>query len=108
MAGWSWHVRQHRAAVPGSVVTRRIEEVAAFYGRRLALPGESPAEGRITVEEVRRLLSRHRVRWVVAGLLERAVYPEEGLSKLPELERLGILGVAYRNPGVTLYRVRTD
>ncbi len=108
VAGWSWHVRQHRAAVPGSVVTRRIEEVAAFYGRRLALPGESPAEGRITVEEVRRLLSRHRVRWVVAGLLERAVYPEEGLSKLPELERLGILGVAYRNPGVTLYRVRTD
>ncbi len=106
VAGWSWHVRQHRAAMPGTVVTKRIEDVAAFYGLRLALPGEPPAEGRIPLEEVRHLLARHGVRWVVAGLLERAVYPEEGLAKLPELERLGILEAAYRNPGVTLYRVR--
>lgn len=106
VAGWSWHVRQHRAAVPGTVVTKRIEDVAAFYSRRLALPGEPSAEGRISPGELRRFLARHRVRWVVAGLLERAVYPEEGLAKLPELERLGILEAAYRNPGVTLYRVR--
>ena len=70
------------------------------------LAGEEPAEGRISVEEIRRFLERHRVRWVVAGLLERAVYPEEGLAKLPELERLGVLETAFRNPGVTLYRVR--
>jgi len=108
VAGWSWHVRQHRSAVPGSVVTRRIDDIAAFYGRRLALPGAPPADGRISVEEVRRLLARYRVRWVVAGLLERAVYPEEGLSKLPDLERLGILETAYRNPGVTLYRVSAE
>ena len=107
-AGWSWHVRQHRASVPGDVVTKRIEEVAAFYCKRLSLPGEVPAEGFITVDEARRFLAHNRVRWVVAGLLERAVYPEEGLAKLPQLERLGILEVAYRNPGVTLYRVRVD
>ena len=57
---------------------------------------------------MRRFLARHRVRWVVAGLLERAVYPEEGLAKLADLERLGILEAAYRNPGVTLYRVRAE
>jgi YYY domain-containing protein len=108
VAGWSWHVRQHHAAAGGNVVTKRIEDVAAFYGQRLALPGEAPAKGRIPLGEVRRLLARHRVRWVVAGLLERAVYPEEGLAKLPELERLGILEAAYRNPGVTIYRVRTE
>ena len=87
-------------------MTRRIDDVAAFYGHRLAPAGEPPAEKRITVEEVRHLLARYHVRWVVAGLLERAAYPEEGLAKLPELERLGVLEAAYRNPGVTLYRIR--
>jgi YYY domain-containing protein len=106
VAGWSWHVRQHRAAVSGTIVTARIEEVASFYRRPLAPTGETSGEGRIGVDEVRRFLARHRVRWVVAGLLERAVYGDEGLAKLPELERLGILEAAYRNPGVTLYRVR--
>ncbi len=106
VAGWSWHVRQHRAAESGTAVTTRIEEVASFYGRPLAPDGEPFAEERVTVDEVRRFLSRHRVRWVVAGLLERAVYGDAGLAKLPVLERMGILETAYRNPGVTLYRVR--
>lgn len=106
VVGWSWHVRQHRAAVPGGVVERRIADVAAFYGDRLSVAGEPAGERRISVEEVRRFLVRHRVRWVVVGLLERAVYAEAGLEKLTELERLGILESAFRNPGVTLYRVR--
>jgi uncharacterized membrane protein len=80
--------------------------VGAFYRSRLAAPGEAPGEGRTTLEETRRFLERYRVRWVVAGLLERAVYGEEGLAKLPGLERLGLLEAAYRNAGVTLYRVR--
>lgn len=105
VVGWSWHVRQHRAAVPGAVVEKRIAEVEAFYRSRLAAPGEGPGEGRTTVADVRRLLSRHRVRWVVDGLLERAVYGEEGLAKLSELERLGLLERAYANPGLTLWRV---
>lgn len=106
VVGWSWHVRQHRAAVPGALVEKRIEDVTRFYRSRLAAPGEGPGEGRTTVEEARRFLARYRVRWVVAGLLERAVYGEEVLAKLSELERLGLLEAAYRNAGVTLYRVR--
>ncbi|MHB8798799.1 MAG: DUF2298 domain-containing protein [Thermoanaerobaculia bacterium] len=105
VVGWSWHVRQHRAAVPGSTVEKRIAEVDAFYRSRLAAPGEGEGEGRTTVEEVRRLLARHRVRWVVDGLLERAVYGEAGLAKLGELERLGLLERAYSNPGLILWRV---
>ncbi|HMM33244.1 MAG TPA: DUF2298 domain-containing protein, partial [Thermoanaerobaculia bacterium] len=108
VVGWSWHVRQHRAAVPGSVVEKRIAEVERFYRSRLAAPGEAASEGRATVEEVRRLLARYRVRWVVDGLLERAVYGEEGLAKLGELERLGLLERAYANPGLTLWRVLSD
>lgn len=108
VVGWSWHVRQHRAAVPGSVVEKRIAEVDAFYRSRLAAPGEAAGEGRMTVEELRRFLARHRVRWVVDGLLERAVYGEEGLEKLGELERFGLLERAYSNPGLTLWRVLPD
>jgi YYY domain-containing protein len=108
VVGWSWHVRQHRAAVPGSVVEKRIAEVDAFYRSRLAAPGEAAGEGRMTVEELRRFLARQRVRWVVDGLLERAVYGEEGLVKLGELERLGLLERAYANPGLTLWRVLPD
>ncbi len=108
VVGWSWHVRQHRAAVPGSVVEKRIAEVDAFYRSRLVAPGEAAGEGRTTVEELRRLLARHRVRWVVDGLLERAVYGDEGLAKLGELERFGLLERAYSNPGLTLWRVLPD
>ncbi|HRY42684.1 MAG TPA: DUF2298 domain-containing protein [Thermoanaerobaculia bacterium] len=108
VVGWSWHVRQHRAAVPGSVVEKRIAEVERLYRSRLAAPGEGTGEGRATVEEVRRLLARHRVRWIVDGLLERAVYGEEGLAKLGELERLGLLERAYASPGLTLWRVLPD
>lgn len=106
VVGWSWHVRQHRAAVPGTVVERRIAEVDAFYRSRLAAPDEGPGPGRITVVEARRFLERHRVRWVVSGLLERAVYGEEGLAKIPELERLDLLEKAWSNAGVTLWKVR--
>ncbi len=105
VVGWSWHVRQHRAAVPGSIVEKRIAEVDAFYRSRLAGPGEGTGEGKMTIEEARMFLSRHRVRWVVDGLLERVVYGEEGLAKLGELERLGLLERAYANPGLTLWRV---
>ncbi|HPA51889.1 MAG TPA: DUF2298 domain-containing protein [Thermoanaerobaculia bacterium] len=108
VVGWSWHVRQHLAVVPGSVVEKRIAEVERFYRSRLAAPGEGPGERRTTVADVRRLLSRHRVRWVVDGLPERAVYGEEGLAKLSELERLGLLERAYANPGLTLWRVLPD
>ena len=50
VVGWSWHVRQHRAAVPGSVVEKRIAEVERLYRSRLAAPGEGTGEGRATVE----------------------------------------------------------
>jgi hypothetical protein len=39
------------------------------------------------------------------GQLERIVYPAEGLAKLDRLVAEGVLDVAYRNDGVTIYRV---
>ncbi|MRS04712.1 hypothetical protein EG832_16070, partial [bacterium] len=29
--GWSWHTRQHNSLIDGSVITKRIDEVAEFY-----------------------------------------------------------------------------
>ena len=87
-----------------------LQEIHKSYAERHLLRGVSFA-----VEEGDRIAlvgpngcGKSTLLRIVAGLLERAVYPEEGLAKLPELERLGILEAAYRNPGVTLYRVRAE
>ena len=93
VAGWSWHTRQHRAAVPGDVVTRRAEAVAAFYA--------TPDEGEATA-----FLRRYGVRYIVAGPLEAWLSPPEGLAKLDRMAGKGVLSVAYRAGGVTLYEVR--
>ena len=92
VVGWSWHTRQHRAAVPGDLVVGRGEEVASFY----ATPSE---------EEASRFLRRYGVRYVVAGPLEALLSPAQGLAKLDRMAALGLLSVVYRADGVTLYEV---
>ncbi len=93
VAGWSWHTRQHRAGVPGGVVTRREEEVASFYATT-------------EDDEAIRFLRRYGVGYVVAGTLEARLTPPEGLAKFDRMAARGLLSIAYRAGGVTLYEVR--
>jgi len=53
-----------------------------------------------------KFLRKYQVGYVVLGPLERAYYRDSGgLGKFEEMAARGMLHVAYRNPGVTIYRV---
>ncbi|MGI5916970.1 MAG: DUF2298 domain-containing protein [Anaerolineae bacterium] len=51
------------------------------------------------------LLTRHRVRYIYVGSLERIVYPERGVAKFERLADAGRLSRVYRNEGVVIYEV---
>ncbi len=57
-----------------------------------------PARAQALIEEM-------GIDYVYVGELERIVYPPEGLEKLDRLVAEGVLAMAYRNDGVTIYRV---
>ena len=93
VVGWDWHQRQQRAATRAQFVTGRGNEITGFY--------TSPA-----IDRALAFLRKHDVRYVIVGPLERAYYkPSGGLEKFETMRRDGILTVAYRNPGVTVYQV---
>jgi uncharacterized membrane protein len=57
------------------------------------------------VGRARQLIDQLGIDYIYVGQLERIVYPPEGLAKLDRLVAEGVLAVAYRNDGVTIYRV---
>jgi uncharacterized membrane protein len=97
VVGWSWHLRQHNAVLPGWVVENRIADVAHFYN----------TESR---QETREFLERYGVDYVVVGDLERALYSAEGLAKFPQMVADGDLDLVYPQNGDTegtlIYAVR--
>src|SRR5690606_31463761 len=72
--GWTWHARQQRMALPGSVVARRVRDVRHFY--------DTPS-----ADEAWVIARRYDVRYVVVGRLEQAQYAAEGLAKFETDER---------------------
>lgn len=92
VVGWWWHQHQQRMALPYSVVSGREQDVAAFYSTRDTGLAQT-------------LLRRYTARYVVLGDLERAYYDPAGLPKFARLVSEGVLRVAYRNEGTTIYEV---
>jgi uncharacterized membrane protein len=92
VVGWNWHQRQQRALTPESWVTDRVRAVADFY----TLSDEQFAEA---------FIKKYQVRYIIVGVLERAIYPPEGLAKFEHLN--GVLwDEVYRNGQTVIYRVR--
>ncbi|WP_298003503.1 DUF2298 domain-containing protein [uncultured Anaerolinea sp.] len=92
VVGWNWHQRQQRALTPESWVTDRVRAVADFY----TLSDEQFAEA---------FIKKYQVRYIIVGVLERAIYPPEGLAKFERLN--GILwDEVYRNGQTVIYQVR--
>ncbi len=51
------------------------------------------------------IIRKLHVKYIYLGQIERGAYPR-GVEKFDALARSGKLGVVFRNPGVTIYRVR--
>lgn len=88
--GWDWHQRQQRSVVPGTMVTRRIEDIQQAYSTRNA-------------QQAYRIFEKYGVEYIVVGQLERAYFPG-GLDKWAQ-QRGVLWEPVYENPGVTIYRL---
>ena len=90
MIGWEWHQRQQRGVVPGSMVSKRVEDIQKAYSTR-------------DPREAQRILAKYGVDYVVVGQLERAYFPA-GIEKWDQQK--GVLWEqVYENPGVKIYRL---
>jgi YYY domain-containing protein len=99
IVGWNWHLRQHNAVLPGSVVEKRIEELNNFYNT-------------VDEDQAREFLDRYQADYIIVGDLERARYSPDGLKKLEQLAADGVLDIVYPEDGlageVTIYAVVRD
>jgi YYY domain-containing protein len=97
VVGWSWHLRQHNAVLPDSVVEKRIAAVADFYN--------TPSR-----QTAREFLERYGVDYVIVGDLERARYSAEGLEKFSQMVAEGDLDLVYppqaADGGTRIYAVQ--
>jgi YYY domain-containing protein len=90
--GWNWHQRQQRAVANPQDVWNRAGDVEAIYNSRVP-------------SIVEPLLGKYNVRYIVVGPMEQAYYDPVGLSKFERMVADGMLEVAFRNEGVTIYEV---
>jgi YYY domain-containing protein len=97
IVGWSWHLRQHNAVLPGSVVEKRIEDLNYFYNTS-------------DENEARDFLERYQPGYVIVGDLERARYSADGLAKFERMVDDGTLRIVFPEDGlpgeVTIYAVQ--
>lgn len=117
VVGWNYHTRQHRGIVSSEMVTRRVDEIQAFYCTptltggvadlaTLPEPCQKPVDyATIDYNWVLKFLHRYEVHYVIVGVYERAVYPAEGLAKFEFLSQQGVLTPVYENPGTIIYQV---
>lgn len=94
VVGWLLHERQFRGSSP-EVYARR-DDVAELYGCRLTDRGCDPLP--LDRSRIEAILRKYDVKYIFVGGTERAAY------QVPD-ERFAWLDVAYRNPGVTIFRV---
>lgn len=96
--GWNFHQRQQRTLEPmGRLVEMRNANVNAFYQLE-------------SIGMAWEMIRYYDVEYIVAGRLERAYFPPEGLQKFDEMVTMGLLEVAYVDDmtGMTkLYRVNS-
>jgi uncharacterized membrane protein len=73
VVGWNWHQRQQRGVASTEWVTERVAEVGSFYQTT-------------DMDQVKLLLNKYQISYIVVGQLEEAYYPGTGLQKFPENE----------------------
>jgi YYY domain-containing protein len=92
VVGWDWHQRQQRAAISTQFITDRGHEVTRFF-----------ADDRS--DQAAAFIRKYKVRYIIVGPLERALYSASGgLEKFETMVAQGLLAVVYRNPGVVIYQ----
>jgi YYY domain-containing protein len=90
--GWDSHQRQQRAALPGSLVTTRRDDVTRLYNTT-------------DIGEALAILDRYDVRYIYAGQLEWIYYRPQGLLKFQTMADRGLLVEVYRSGSVSIYEV---
>jgi YYY domain-containing protein len=89
--GWDWHQKQQRWGYQW-MVDQRANDVRAIYSE--AAP-----------ERILSLLEKYRVRYIIAGDLERAYYPAVGLDKFDRMVGKQ-LDLVYSQGSVKIYAMR--
>ena len=92
--GWPWHQIQQRMRYDSFVRLRALDVTEIYSTTR--------------TDRAMELLRQYEVEYVVLGELERAHYPDIGIRKFDQMARQGWLQEAYRNEGVTIYRVAAE
>jgi uncharacterized membrane protein len=94
VVGWSWHQRQQRAVTPPEWVTSRIEEIGTFYSTT-------------SIEDAKTFLQKYRVKYIIVGQLEEAIYPLEGLAKFFQVDGVP-WKIVYQQANTTILEVLLD
>ncbi|MFQ5407652.1 MAG: DUF2298 domain-containing protein [Anaerolineales bacterium] len=92
VVGWNWHQRQQRSVVPPSLVTDRVNDIAAFYATT-------------DLAETTWFLEKYDVEYIIMGGYERAYYGDAPQAKFDQMAASGQLEVAYRNDSTVIYEV---
>ncbi len=92
VVGWNWHQRQQRAVTPDTWVYNRVGEISDFYntGSRSAVVS---------------FLQRYRVRYIIVGQLEQALYSPLGLQKFADWQG-SLWREVYRDGQTVIYEVQ--
>ena len=94
VVGWNWHERQQRAVTPPEWVTSRIEEIDSFYSTT-------------SIEEAKTFLQKYRVKYIIVGQFEQAIYPLEGLAKFYQLDGVP-WKMVYQKANTTILEVQIE
>lgn len=92
IVGWDWHTRQHKAVIPGHLISNRIQDVNTLYNTT-------------NVAEAQQLLTKYDVGYIYVGQLEQTYYQPEGIGKFSQMTVSGLLEEVYSQNGVSIYRV---
>jgi uncharacterized membrane protein len=92
VVGWNWHQRQQRALTPENWVTDRVQAIADFY---------STFNRETTVE----FLQKYNVSYIVVGVMEKVLYPMDGLVKFDVWEG-DLWNAVYQDGDTVIYEVR--
>jgi uncharacterized membrane protein len=91
VVGWNWHQRQQRALTPESWVTDRVNAVNDFYS----------TFDRDRVEE---FIKKYDVSYIVVGVMEKVIYPMDGLAKFEAWDG-DLWQAVYRDGETIIYQV---
>lgn len=94
IVGWDWHTRQHKAVIPGHLISNRIQDVNTLYNTT-------------NITEAQLLLAKYDVGYVYVGQLEQTYYQPEGIGKFSQMAASGQLEEVYSQNGVSIYKVLT-